>query len=137
MTIDAALTELSMLLGPRLSRSKSDLEIHGRSETYFPLTPPDAVAYPETASDVEEIVKICAKNDCPMIGWGVGTSLEGHALALSGGVCVDFSRMDKVLAVNPEDMDVVVQPGITREALNVELRDTGLYVHIHIFGIDG
>ncbi len=127
MSIDAAVTELSTFLGARLSRSKSDLEIHGRSETYFPLTPPDAVAYPETTAEVSEIVKICARHGCPVIGWGTGTSLEGHALAFSGGVTVDFSRMDKVLAVNAEDMDAVVQPGVTREALNAELRATGLF----------
>ncbi len=127
MTIDAAVTELSNLLGPRLSRSKGDLESHGRSETYFPLTPPDAVVWPGTAEEVQQIVQICARHGCPMVGWGTGTSLEGHALAVQGGVSVDFSRMDKVLAINAEDMDVVVQPGITREALNLELRATGLF----------
>ena len=127
MTIDAAVTELSNLLGRRLSRSKSDLEIHGRSETHFPLTPPDAVAYPKTAEEVQDIVQVCARHKCPVIGWGVGTSLEAHALAVAGGVTVDFSRMNKILRVNQEDMDVVVQPGVTREALNHELRATGLF----------
>ncbi|MEL7114605.1 MAG: FAD-linked oxidase C-terminal domain-containing protein [Pseudomonadota bacterium] len=127
MTIEAALTELAQLLGPRLSRSKSDLEHHGRSETYFPTTPPDAVAYPENTEDVQAIARICSKAHCPIIGWGTGTSLEGHALAVQGGVTVDFSRMNKVLQVNAEDMDVIVQPGVTREALNQELRATGLF----------
>jgi D-lactate dehydrogenase (cytochrome) len=127
MTIDAAVTELTGVLGKRLSRSKSDLEIHGRSESYFPLTPPDAVAYPETTDEVALIVRICATQGCPVIGWGVGTSLEGHALATTGGVVVDFSRMNRVLKVHPEDMDAVVQPGVTREQLNVELRATGLF----------
>ncbi|MCG6902217.1 MAG: FAD-binding protein [Rhodobacter sp.] len=127
MTIEAALTELSTLLGARLSRSKPDLEQHGRSETHFPLTPPDAVAYPSTTEEVSAIVQVCARHHCPVIGWGTGTSLEGHSLALSGGVCVDFSGMNKVLQINAEDMDVVVQPGVTREALNHELRATGLF----------
>jgi len=127
MTVDAALSELARLLGNRLSRSKPDLDLHGRSETHFPLTPPDAVAYPETAAEVQEIVRACARHGCPVIPWGVGTSLEGHALAFSGGVTVDFARMDKVLQVNAEDMDAVVQPGVTREALNTELRATGLF----------
>ncbi|MDJ0826911.1 MAG: FAD-linked oxidase C-terminal domain-containing protein [Rhodobacter sp.] len=127
MTIDAALTELSTVLGNRLSRSKSDLALHGRSETYFPPTPPDAVAYPETTAEVSAVVQACARHGCPVVPWGVGTSLEGHALAVQGGVTVDFSRMDKVLQVNAEDMDVVVQPGVTREALNIELRATGLF----------
>ena len=127
MTIDAAVTELASFLGPRLTQSKSDLDIHGRSETYFPLTLPDAVAYPENTNEVSEIVKICARHGCPVVAWGAGTSLEGHALAVQGGICVDFSRMNKVLQINAEDMDVVIQPGVTREALNTELRATGLF----------
>ncbi|WP_172299821.1 FAD-binding oxidoreductase [Pseudoruegeria sp. HB172150] len=130
MAYNAALNELSTLLGNRLSRSKSDLDLHGRSESYFPLTVPEAVAYPETSNEVSEIVKICAKHDCPVVPWGVGTSLEGHALALTGGVTVDFTRMNRVLQVNQEDMDAVVQPGITREELNKELRATGLFFSV-------
>ncbi|WP_319824270.1 FAD-binding oxidoreductase [Thalassovita sp.] len=127
MAIQTALEELSNFLGQRLSRSKPDLEQHGASETHFPLTPPDAVAYPDTAEDVSEIVKICARNGCPVIGWGAGTSLEGQAQAFQGGVTVDFRNMNKVLRLSPEDMDVAVQPGITREELNTELRATGLF----------
>ncbi len=123
----AAIAELSTLLGPRCSGSKADLDHHARSESYFAPTPPDAVVWPESTDEVQRIVQICAAHGCPLVGWGVGTSLEGHALALRGGVCVDFSRMDKVLAINAEDMDVVVQPGVTREALNIELRATGLF----------
>ncbi len=127
MGIQDAISELSLLLGNRLTRSKSDLESHGQSETHFPVTPPDAVAYPENTDEVAGIVSICAAQDCPVIGWGTGTSLEGHALAFRGGVTVDFTRMNKVLQVNAEDMNVVVQPGITREDLNIHLRDTGLF----------
>lgn len=127
MAIQTALEELSNLLGQRLSRSKSDLEQHGASETHFPLTPPDAVAYPTSAQEVSEIVKICARHRCPVVGWGAGTSLEGQAQAFSGGLSVDFREMDKILRLSPEDMDVAVQPGITRETLNTELRATGLF----------
>ena len=127
MTIQTALTALEPVLGDRLTRSKSDLDIHGRSESHFATTPPDAVAYPETAEEVAEIVKNCAAHDCPVVPWGTGTSLEGHALAVHGGVSVDFSRMNKVLAIHHEDMDVIVQPGVTREDLNTELRATGLF----------
>ncbi len=130
MSIDAAVTELSTLLGNRLTRSKSDLDLHGRSESHFPLTPPDAVAYPETTEEVSLIVRTCAAQGCPVVPWGVGTSLEGHALAFQGGVCVDFARMDKVLRVNEADMDVVAQPGLTREVLNHELRATGLFFSV-------
>lgn len=127
MTIQAAIEELSTLLGQRLSRSKSDLDLHGGSETHFALTPPDAVAYPQTTAEVSSIVKICAKHGCPVIGYGAGTSLEGQTQAIRGGIVLDFRDMAAVLSVSPEDMDVTVQPGITREALNEDLRATGLF----------
>ncbi len=127
MAIQTALEELTNFLGQRLSRSKSDLEQHGASETHFPLTPPDAVVFPDTAEEVSEIVKICARNGCPVVGWGAGTSLEGQAQAFQGGVSVDFRNMNKILNLSAEDMDVTVQPGITRETLNTELRATGLF----------
>ena len=127
MPKDAALDALASLLGERLSRSKPDLAEHGRSESHFPTTPPDAVAYPESTEEVQALVKICAEHDCPVIGWGAGTSLEGHGLAVQGGVVVDFSRMNKVIEIRLDDMDVTVQPGVTREALNEELRATGLF----------
>ncbi len=127
MTIQSAIAELSTVLGERLARSKSELALHGASETYFDDAPPDAVAYPETTEEVSAIVRICAAHDCPVIPWGVGTSLEGHALAIRGGVTVDFQRMNRVLAVHAEDMDCIVQPGITRRALAEELRTTGLF----------
>lgn len=127
MPIPEALTRLQAVLGDRLSRSKSDLEAHGASETHFPLTPPDAVAYPESTEEVSQILRICSAEGCPVIGWGAGTSLEGHGLAVQGGVAVDFTRMDRVLETRSEDMAVVVQPGITREALNHALRATGLF----------
>ena len=127
MSIADALETLSARLGSRLSRAPSDLALHGASETHFVPAPPDAVAYPETTAEVAEILRVCAAQGCPVTGWGTGTSLEGHALALRGGVTVDFSRMDKVLEVRAEDMLAVVQPGVTREALNTELRATGLF----------
>ncbi|MEM7471383.1 MAG: FAD-linked oxidase C-terminal domain-containing protein [Pseudomonadota bacterium] len=127
MTIAAAIEELKPLLGERCTTSKSDRDIHGRSEVYYAPMPPDAVVYPQDAEEVSEIVKICARHDCPIIPWGTGTSLEGHALALKGGVTVDFAQMNSVVELNAEDMDVRVQPGITRMALNEELRATGLF----------
>ncbi len=127
MRYETCFAELASFLGNRLGRSKSDLDLHGRSESHFPLTPPDAVAYPETTAEVQRIVATCAEHGCPVVPWGVGTSLEGHALALRGGLSVDFTRMNKILQVNAEDMDVVVQPGVTREALNEDLRATGLF----------
>ncbi len=127
MTIDAAITELSSLLGDRLSRSKPDLDQHGRSETHFPLTPPDAVVWPEDPSEVAEILKICSAQGCPVVAFGAGTSLEGHTTPIRGGISLDMGRMNRLLQVHPGDMDVVVQPGLTREELNRELRATGLF----------
>jgi D-lactate dehydrogenase (cytochrome) len=127
MSITDAVAELSQFLGDRLNRSKPDRDLHGASESHFPPIPPDAVAYPDSTEEVARIVAICARHGCPVIGWGAGTSLEGHALAVQGGVTVDFARMNRLLEVRPEDMLAVVQPGLTREALNEELRATGLF----------
>ncbi|MEM6375358.1 MAG: FAD-binding protein, partial [Pseudomonadota bacterium] len=127
MAIEAAVADLRSFLGQRLSVSKPDLYQHGLSETHFPPTPPEAVAYPDTTEEVEQIMRICARHRVPVIGWGTGTSLEGQTQATHGGVCVDFSRMNKILAVAQGDMDVRVQPGVTREALNEHLRATGLF----------
>ncbi|GIT90578.1 2-hydroxy-acid oxidase [Jannaschia pagri] len=126
MIPDDALRELSMMLGERLSTGKSDLALHGRSETWHPEMPPDAVAYPTSAAEVAEIVRLCARHGVPVIGWGTGTALEGHGSAPLGGLTVDFRNMAAVLEVRSEDMLVRVQPGCTREALNTELRATGL-----------
>ncbi len=126
MPHDTALAELATFLGDRLARSKSERASHGANETWFPVTPPDAVAYPETTEEVARIVETCARLGCPVTAWGTGTSLEGHALAARGGISLDMARMNRVLAVRPEDMQAVVQPGVTREALNTELRATGL-----------
>ncbi len=127
MTNTAALNALEDLLKKRLSRSKSDRELHGRSESHFPTLPPDAVAYVESTEEVQQIMRICSEHSLPVIGWGTGTSLEGHTSAPRGGLSVDFSLMNKVLHINPSDMDVIVQPGLTREALNLQLRHTGLF----------
>ncbi len=127
MGISEAITALSTLLGQGVSRSKSDLDLHGHSETHLAPAPPDAVVYPTSTEEVAQIVTICARHRCPVIGWGAGTSLEGQAQAPRGGVTVDFSRMNRVLHISPGDMDVRVQPGVTREALNEELRATGLF----------
>ena len=126
MPHDAALAELQSFLGDRLARSKAERDQHGRNEAWFPETPPDAVAYPETTEEVARIVATCARHACPVTAWGTGTSLEGHALAVRGGISLDLMRMNRVLDVRAEDMQAVVQPGLTREALNTELRATGL-----------
>lgn len=130
MTIDTALSKLSTLLGDRLSRSKSDLEAHGQSESHFPPSPPDAVAWPTSTEEISQIMAICHAHRCPVIAFGTGTALEGHTSAIRGGVSLDMSRMDKMLSADAGDMIAVVQPGLTREALNTELRATGLFFSV-------
>ena len=105
-------------------------EQHGNTLTWIPNQPPDAVVFPHSTEEVQQIVRICAAHDLPIIPFGVGTSLEGHVNAPFGGVSVDFRDMDKLLKVHDEDLDCVVEPGITRKALNEQLRDTGLFFPI-------
>lgn len=123
---EPALAELRAVLGDRLSTGDSDRALHGASETFHRAPPPDAVAFPLKTAEVAATLKICNAHGVPVIGWGTGTSLEGHALAVRGGLVLDLMRMDKVLDIRPEDMLAVVQPGVTREGLNTELRATGL-----------
>ena len=122
-----AFSALSALLGDRFSTAQAIRAEHAQSETHVAAGLPDAVAYPESTAEVSALLKIAHAHRVPVIGWGAGTSLEGHALAVQGGITVNFSRMAKVLEVRPEDMMVRVQPGLTREALNAELRATGLF----------
>lgn len=118
---------LAARFGSRLSTNASVRAQHGRGECRDVDYPPDAVVWPESTAEVAEIVRACAAERVPVVPHGAGTSLEGHVAAPFGGVCIDLTRMDRVLAVHPEDADCVVQPGITREALNAHLRDTGLF----------
>jgi D-lactate dehydrogenase (cytochrome) len=126
----AALAALRTRFGERASDSAAIRQAHGRSESYHEVHLPDLVVFPENTAEVAEIAKACAAARVPIVGYGAGTSLEGNALPLRGGVTVDFARMNAVLAVNAEDMDCRVQPGITRKALNAHLRDTGLFFPI-------
>jgi len=125
-----ALAELRALLGERVSISAAVREHHGKDESYFPYAPPDAVVFPESTEEVRSIVDVCRRHRVPMIPYGVGTSLEGHILAVRGGVCIDMSRMNQVLAVHEEDLDAVVQAGVTRKQLNEYIKHTGLFFPI-------
>jgi len=113
-------------LGDRVSTGASVLDLHAHDEAHYKPVRPDAVVFPECTEDVVKVVRCCAAGGCPIIPYGVGTSLEGHVVPIRGGITVDMSRMNAVLAVNAEDMDVTVQPGVTRKQLNEELKTTGL-----------
>src|SRR6185503_3571877 len=126
----SVLAELKALLGDRVSTSAAVREHHGKDESYFPYALPDAVVFPETTEEVRDVVNICRRHRVPMIPFGVGTSLEGHILAIHGGVTIDLSRMNKVLAVHEEDLDAVVQAGVTRKQLNEYIKHTGLFFPI-------
>jgi D-lactate dehydrogenase (cytochrome) len=123
-------TALAARFGNRLVTSEAVRMQHGHTLTWIPVAPPDAVVFAESREDVIDAVRICAAHDAPIVPFGVGTSLEGHVNALHGGVSLDCSRMDRVLAIHADDLDCVVEPGITRKALNSHLRDSGLFFPI-------
>jgi D-lactate dehydrogenase (cytochrome) len=122
--------DLAQLLGNRVSTAQAVREQHGRDESYHPAHAPDAVAFPETTAEVAEIVRIAARHGAPVIPFGTGTSLEGHVAALAGGVTIDMSRMDRVLAVHAADLDATVEAGVTRKRLNEHVRDQGMFFPI-------
>src|SRR6201994_4893275 len=128
--IGVAIEALTATFGNRVVTSQAVREQHGNTVTWIPSQPPDAVVFPQSTEDVQEIVRICAVHRVPIIPFGAGTSLEGHVNAPLGGVSVDFRDMNQVLAVHPEDLDCVVQPGVTRKALNEHLRDQGVFFPI-------
>ena len=125
--VNAVIAALAAQFGNRLVTSQAVREQHANTTTWIENEAPDAVVFPQTTADVQAIVRICAAHRVPVIPFGTGTSLEGHINAPLGGVSVDFRDMNKVLAVNAQDLDCVVEPGITRKQLNEHLRDQGLF----------
>jgi D-lactate dehydrogenase (cytochrome) len=128
--VDRVIAALAATVGNRLVTSQAVREQHGNTLTWIPNQPPDAVVFPQSTEEVQEIVRLCAGERVPVIGFGTGTSLEGQINAPRGGICLDFRDMNNVLAVHAEDLDCVVQPGITRKALNEYLRDQGVFFPI-------
>jgi D-lactate dehydrogenase (cytochrome) len=126
----AFLDALRALVGERLSTAAPVREHHGRDESPFPVTPPDAVVFARGNQEVAAVVKLCAQHRVPVIPYGAGSSLEGNFLAVQGGVCIDVSQMNQILAVNVEDLTATVQAGVTRKQLNDALKDTGLFFPI-------
>lgn len=132
---DAAVVEtvvgiLRQRFGERLSTSQALREQHAHTTTWIPPEAPDAVVFAESEGEVQEIVRVAADHRVPIVPFGTGSSLEGHLNAPFGGVSIDMSRMNRIRAVHAEDLDVVVEPGITRKLLNEQLRDTGLFFPI-------
>lgn len=128
--IATALGVLKQRFGERYKDGRSLREQHAHTTTYLRPQLPDCVVFAESEAEVQEVVRVCAEHKVPVIAFGTGTSLEGGVNAPAGGVCIDLNAMNEIVRVDAEDLDVVVQPGVTREQLNAHLRDTGLFFPI-------
>ena len=126
----ALFDELRARFGTQFSVAPAVLEQHGRDESAFTVAPPDAVVFAESTLDVADAVKLAALYRTPVIPFGVGSSLEGHVLAVQGGISLDVSRMSRVLQIHAEDLTVTVQPGVTRKQLNEAVKSEGLFFPI-------
>ncbi|HEY1132543.1 MAG TPA: FAD-linked oxidase C-terminal domain-containing protein [Roseateles sp.] len=124
------LAALQAEFGMRCSTALSVREQHGRDESVFDVPPPQAVVFAESEAEVARVVALCAEHRVPVIPYGAGSSLEGHLLAVRGGVSLDVSRMNQILRIDAEDLTVTVQPGVTRKALNEALKHEGLFFPI-------
>ena len=125
-----AVAILKQRFGERLSQSASLREQHAHTTTWLANQPADAVVFARTAQEVADVVRVCAELKVPVIAYGTGSSLEGQLNAPAGGICIDLSQMNAILAVHAEDLDCVVEAGVTRKQLNSHLRDTGLFFPI-------
>ncbi|WP_225028275.1 FAD-binding oxidoreductase [Xinfangfangia pollutisoli] len=128
--LEAALAELEPLFGTRLSRAVALREQHARDMSWHVAPLPDAVVFVQSTAEVQAVMRICHRHAVPVIAFGAGSSLEGHIHAPKGGISLDLSGMNRILQLNAEDLDVTVEAGVTREALNAHLRDTGLFFPI-------
>jgi D-lactate dehydrogenase (cytochrome) len=126
MTPEALLTRLRDVAGDRLSTGAAVREHHSRSESHHDGVVPDAVVFPTTTAEVQAIVAACAEYRCPMTAFGAGSSLEGHVVPVRGGISVDLTRMNRIVRLNAEDLDVTVEAGVTRKQLEKHLRSSGL-----------
>ena len=127
---DAAAAALAAAFGPGFTLNRAVCDQHGKSEAYHARHSPDAVLFAKSTAEVAQAVRICAKHGVPVIAYGAGTSVEGNFAAVRGGLCIDLSAMNAILAVNEADFDCTVQAGVTREQLNRFLRDKGLFFPI-------
>jgi D-lactate dehydrogenase (cytochrome) len=127
---DKVIGQLAAQFGNRMVTSQAVREQHAHTTTWIANQPPDAVVFPQNTDDVQQVVRLCAAERVPVIPFGAGTSLEGQVNAPRGGISLDFRDMNKVLAVHAEDLDCVIEPGVTRKQLNEYLRDQGLFFPI-------
>lgn len=128
--IAAAVAILKQRFGERAQTGQAIREQHGHTTTYVPTQAPDIVIFAQNTQDVQDVVRTCAEHKVPVIAFGAGSSLEGQVNAPAGGVSIDLTQMNRVLAVHAEDLDCVIEPGITRRELNEYLRHTGLFFPI-------
>jgi D-lactate dehydrogenase (cytochrome) len=128
--VQNAIAALLTRFGNRVVTSQAVREQHANTTTWHANEPPDAVVFAQTAAEVQQIVGICASHRVPVIPFGTGTSLEGQVNAPLGGISIDFKDMNQILAVHAEDLDCVIEPGVTRKLLNEYLRDQGLFFPI-------
>jgi len=128
--VQATIAALAAAFGNRLVTSLAVRQQHGNTFTWIVNQPPDAVVFPQSAAEVQQIVRICADNRVPVIAFGTGTSREGHVNAPRGGISIDMRDLNRVLEVHAEDLDCIVEPGVTRKQLNEHLRDQGLFFPI-------
>lgn len=123
---EALVADLRGLIGDRATTNPTQLEHHSHGESWHDHAAPDVVVFPTATDEASAIVKIAARHRAPIVPFGIGSSLEGHVNAFSGGVSMDFSRMARVLAVNADDLDATVEAGVTHRQLNKALNNTGL-----------
>jgi D-lactate dehydrogenase (cytochrome) len=128
--VSSAIEALAARFGNNLITSQAVREQHAHTTTWLPPQPPDAVVMARSTEDIQDVVRICAERRVPIIPFGTGTSLEGQVNAPAGGVCIDLREMNRILEVHPDDLDCVIEPGVTRKALNEHLRDQGLFFPI-------
>src|SRR5436190_5886009 len=127
MNRDRLIAQLREMLGDRVSTGDAVRDHHSRGESHHHGVLPDAVVFPASTADVQAIVSACAADRCPMTAFGAGSSLEGHVVPLAQGVTIDLSRMNRVLRLSVDDLDVTVEAGVTRKQLDKHLQSTGLW----------
>src|SRR6201996_6401109 len=127
MPVEAVIAAARDLLGERITTNAALRDHHSHGQDTQPPVLPDAVAFIESTEEASRLMALCNTAHVPVVPWGAGTSLEGHVTPVRGGITLDLSRMTRVLEVSQPDMDCRVEAGVTRDQLNLHLRDLGLF----------